>query len=354
MLVLFLITGVGTILWLLLMAFGTNAGFIQGFNQVMGTGAYEAMISTANQAGRVVDPAQSGRNSFYALIYAFQMYSGFQMIGYFAGEIKRVSRSAIQAIMLALAAGALFFILGALIVSRYFGNDFLGSVAFLANAAPDKLGLPLGAYLSSFIIFMTDNPVLRVLVALGFLATILWILLPQMLIITRNMFAWSFDRLIPSWVARVNERTHSPVNATIIAGILIYIMLLVTLLTKFWAYLVNLAGVGALVGIVVALAAIIFPYRRKDIFDKAPELVRRQIFGIPLLVWSGIFTLLSQALVAFVAFTTPAIGGAVTMVSLLSSLAVFILAFPIYLIPYFINKNRGLDSSLAYKELPPE
>jgi len=216
------------------------------------------------------------------------------------------------------------------------------------------LNLPLGPYLSSFIIFMTTNPVLRIIVALGFLATITWILLPQMLIITRNMFAWSFDRLIPSWVAEVNERTHSPVNATIIAGILIYIMLLITLLTQFWAYLVNLAGVGAAVGMVVAVSAIIFPYRRKDIFEKAPDIVKKSILGVPLLTWSGIFTLIMQAILTFVAFTTPAIGGGVSMVSLLSSLAVFVIAFPIYLIPYYINKKRGLDPSLAYQSLPPE
>ena len=354
MLVLFLITGVGTLLWLLIMALGNNNGFIAGFNGLMGANAYQGMIQTAKEAGRTVDPAQSGRYSFYAMIYAFQMYSGFQMIGYFAGEIKRVSKSAIQAIMVALAAGALFFIIGALVVVRYFGNEFLGAVAFLANSAPDKLNLPLGAYLSSFTIFMTNNPLLRIIVSLGFLATIIWILLPQMLIITRNMFAWSFDRLIPSWIAQVNERTHSPIIATIIAGVLIYVMLLVTLLTKFWAYLVNLAGVGALVGMVVAAAAIIFPYRRKDIFDKAPSLVRKTIFGVPLLTWAGIFTLITQGLVVYVAFTTPSIGGAVSMGSLLASLAMFIIAFPLYLIPYYINKKRGLDNSLAYKELPPE
>ncbi len=354
MVVLFIMTGIGTIIWLLMMVFGSNQGFIAGFNNVMGADAYQSLIGRAAEAGRTIDPTQSGRNSFYAMIYAFQMYGGFQMIGYFAGEIKRVNKSALQAIMTALGVGALFFILGALIVVRYFGSDFLGAVAFLANAAPDKLGLPLGAYISSFIIFMTTNPILRIIVALGFLSTIIWILLPQMLIITRNFFAWSFDRLAPNWLADVNERTHSPVNATIIAGICIYIMLLVTLLTKFWAFLVNLAGVGALVGMIVAAAGIIFPYRRKDIFEKAPEIVKKMVLGLPLLTWAGIFTLIAQGLVAYIAFTTPSIGGAVSMISLLSSLAVFLIAFPLYLVPYYANKKRGLDTSLAYKELPPE
>ncbi len=354
MLVLFIITGIGTIVWLLIMVFGNNASFIAGFKSVLGANAYENMIQTAAAAGRTIDPTQTGRNSFYAMIYAFQMYGGFQMIGYFAGEIKRVHRSAMQAIMTALGVGALFFIVGSLIVVRYFGAEFLGAVAYLANAAPDQLGLPLGAYISNMVIYMTQSRFLQVIVSLGFLATITWILLPQMLIITRNMFAWSFDRLIPSWVAKVNERTHSPVNATIIAGILIYIMLLITLLTQFWAYLVNLAGVGAMVGMLVAISAIIFPYRRKDIFEKAPAIVKRKFLNLPWLTWAGIFTLITQGFLTFIAFTTPAIGGAVSMVSLLSSVAVFVIAFPLYLIPYYINRRRGLDTSLAYKELPPE
>ena len=355
MLVLFILTGIGTLTWLVMMALGNNAGFVAGFNAAMGASAYQNMIVTAQTAGRTaVDTGTANRNSIYALIYAVQMYGGFQMIGYFAGEIKRVNKSAIQAIMTALAAGALFFIVGSLLVVRYFGYDFLSAVAYLANAAPDQLNLPLGYYLSSFVIYMTSNPLLQMIVSLGFLATILWILLPQMLIITRNMFAWSFDRLIPSWVAEVNERTHSPINATVVSGILIYVMLLVTLLTSFWAFLVNLAGVGALVGSLVAISAIIFPYRRKDIFDKAPALVKKQIFNLPLLTWAGIFTLITQLVVAYFAFTTPSLGGAVTMASLLSSLAVFLLAFPLYLIPYWINRRQGLDTSLAFKVLPPE
>jgi len=108
------------------------------------------------------------------------------------------------------------------------------------------------------------------------------------------------------------------------------------------------------VGMVLSIAAIVFPYRRRDIFDKAPSVVKKTALGLPILTWSGILTLVTQVVVAYVAFNAPSIGGAVSMVSLLSSLAVFIIAFPIYLIPYWVSKRRGLDTSLAYKELPPE
>ena len=131
-------------------------------------------------------------------------------------------------------------------------------------------------------------------------------------------------------------------------------MLIITLTTSFWSYLVNLAGIGALVTIIVSIAAIIFPYRRKDIFEKAPSLVKAKLLGLPVLTWSGIFTMITQLIVVAICFTVPAIGGAVTWISLLSSLSVFILAFPLYGIIYAINKNRGLDPKLAYVELPPE
>jgi Flp pilus assembly protein TadB len=117
---------------------------------------------------------------------------------------------------------------------------------------------------------------------------------------------------------------------------------------------VNLAGIGALATIIVSVAAIIFPYRRKDIFEKAPKLVQSRILGLPILTWSGIFTLITQLIVVVICFTVPAVGGAVTWVSLLSSLSVFILAFPLYGIIYAVNKSRGLDPKLAYQELPPE
>jgi basic amino acid/polyamine antiporter, APA family len=354
MLGLFIVSAAGTLFWLGIMLFSNNAAFVSGFNGIMGANAYQGLIEAAKTAGFGTSAATGGRNTFYAIVYAFQMYSGFQMIGYFAGEIKRVNKSAMQAIMTSLGIGAVMFVGGAFLVIRYFGKDFVSSLAFLNNTAPASTGLPLGNYLSSMVIFMTTNPILRAIVSIGFMATILWILLPQMLIITRNMFAWSFDRLMPQWLAKVNDRTHSPINATITAAVLILIMLVITLTTSFWAYLVNLAGVGAVVGIIVSIAAIIFPYRRKDIFTKAPKLVQQKVLGLPLLVWSGIFTLLTQGLVAFICFTVPSIGGPVSWVSLLSSLSVFIAAFPLYAIIYAIIKKRGLDPSLAYKELPPE
>ena len=42
---------------------------------------------------------------------------------------------------------------------------------------------------------------------------------------TRCLFAWSFDRLLPEKVAAVNDRTHSPVNATLIAVVVAEIAL---------------------------------------------------------------------------------------------------------------------------------
>jgi len=354
LMVLFGLSMLGTLLWLALMLFNSNASFVGRFELLQGTGAYKNLISAAASAGFTIKPGTGGINTFNAIIYAFQMYSGFQMIGYFAGEIKRVNRSAMQSIMSALGIGALFFIGGAFLVIRYFGRDFVSALAFFNNTAPADSHLPLGNYLSSMVIFMTGNPLLRVLISLGFVATSLWILLPQMLIVTRNLFAWSFDRLIPEWFAKINDRTHSPVNATVITAVLILIMLVITLTTAFWSYLVNLAGIGALVSIVVCIAAIIFPYRRKDIFEKAPKLVQSKILGLPVLTWSGIFTLLTQLVVVVICFTVPAIGGAVTWISLFSSLSVFLLAFPLYAIIYAVNKNRGLDPRLAYQELPPE
>ena len=36
---------------------------------------------------------------------------------------------------------------------------------------------------------------------------------------TRCMFAWAFDRLLPQQLANVNERTHTPVVATVINAV---------------------------------------------------------------------------------------------------------------------------------------
>ena len=354
LLTVFILNMIGLVVWFILMMTTDSSQFAANLNAAVGAGTYQGIISAAGSGGFHVVASAVGRNQWLMVIFAAQSFFGFQQIGYFAGEIKRVRRAAIQSVGLAWGLGVILFVGGALLVVHAMGGTFVQDAAYLFNADPSKYTVPTGGFLSGLSLFLTNNKALQVIVALGFCSCMLWILPALMMVVTRNMFAWSFDRILPDWMAKVGDKTHSPTNATIVAGILAYGFLLLTLYTAFWSYIINLTAMAETALIIVSLGAIILPWRRPDIFRTAPSLVTYRLFGVPLITWGGSLNLIICAMIAAFGWSTPALGGTIALPSLLASASMFLVAFPIYWASRLLNRRRGLDLSLANKVLPPE
>jgi amino acid transporter len=95
----------------------------------------------------------------------------------------------------------------------------------------------------------------------------------------RSFFAWSFDRLMPERLAAVNERTHSPILAILVAnGIIAAVVIWSVYSSAFQLVLGLIVLAGALAVIIVALAAIALPKRRPDLYQVSPANV--SLFGI--------------------------------------------------------------------------
>ena len=239
---LFVFIMAGTILWMALLFILPHSDFVTQFNANQGNGAYLSVLATANKAGFQILPTAVFLNTFSAIIYAFQSYNGFQNSGYFSGEIKQAPSSAMRAMIAALIFGAIGFSLGMLAIYHYYGQDFIGALATNGLVFPNSTALPFPAVMPSLGLFVTDNPIIHLIIALTFLAAIFWIQPPAVLIGTRNLFAWSFDRLLPGRIADVNDRLHSPVVATVIVAIVIELFTWITIKTSYFGNLLGLAG----------------------------------------------------------------------------------------------------------------
>ena len=354
LLTVFILNMIGLVVWFILMAVSDPSSVAANLNAAVGPNTYQGMISAAGNAGFHVVNSSIGRNQWLMVIFATQSFFGFQQIGYFAGEIKRVRRAAVQSVGLAWGLGVILFVGGSLLVVHAFGNTFVQDAAYLFNADPSKYSVPTGGFLSGLSLFLTTNKALQFIVALGFVCCMLWILPAGMMIVTRNMFAWSFDRILPDWMAKVGDRTHSPTNATLVAGVLAYGFLLLTLYTAFWSYIINLTAMAETALVIVSLGAIILPWRRPDIFATAPGMVTYRIWRVPLITWVGSLNLVICGMIAVFGWITPALGGTIAPASLIASASMFLVALPIYFISRAVNQRRGLDLSLANKVLPPE
>jgi APA family basic amino acid/polyamine antiporter len=358
---LFVFIMAGTILWMALLFILPHSDFVTQFNANQGNGAYLAVLTTATKAGFQILPTAVFLNTFSAIIYAFQSYNGFQNSGYFSGEIKQAPSSAMRAMIAALIFGAIGFSLGMLAIYHYYGQDFIGALATNGLVFPNSTALPFPAVMPSLGLFVTANPIIHLIIALTFLAAIFWIQPPAVLIGTRNLFAWSFDRLLPGRIADVNDRLHSPVVATVIVAIVIELFTWITIKTSYFGNLLGLAGFSALVGVIVSFAAVIFPYRRPEIFEKAPAIVRARFLGLPAITIWGALSMIVNAVLCYIAFTSPVFGGNPNVFDptflkgvLLSALGIIIPAL-LYFVSRAITRNtRHLDIAQAYKDIPPE
>jgi basic amino acid/polyamine antiporter, APA family len=231
------------------------------------------------------------------------------------------------------------------------GSNFINSIAYIA--AIGKNPLPMLPYLGYLTSFATTNPVLAILPSIGFLFAALGVVIAIVLLLTRVFFAWSFDRILPTRISEVDDRFHAPRNALVVVAVIGLIFCYLYYFTPALAYLTY--GSLGLWGpqIVVGLAAMLFPYKRKNIFQQAPQFVQKKIGPVPWMVIFGLATLVGSVFNTIIAILPVYTGAPINPLYIFAFVLTVIVAPVIYAITYYHNKSIGIDMSLAFQELPP-
>src|SRR5260221_4207888 len=217
MLITFAVVWLGMVIWLIGLAITGHSGFVANFNAHSGT-TLNAVTSAATKAGFSTGTAINWVGTTFAIIYAFQVFTGFQWTGYFAGEIKNVRRTATTSIIGALVISAVLYVLATFLVYNTYGFSNFGSIVYLGfNSSNSSMGF--APYLPSLVKFLALPGFLQIFVAACFVLSVLWWTPTGFLIATRNLFAWSFDRIAPARVAADNDLLHTPVVATITVSV---------------------------------------------------------------------------------------------------------------------------------------
>ena len=193
-----------------------NSTFISNFNaqypSVNGTSAYNAVVAAGqSQYGSYngVPPVLS-TTTLAAGALGLLGYLGFYYPAYFAGEVKQNRRSQI----LAQVGGSMIFMVFVTIIFavEYFGEGpaFVNAIAGLWHIGSSANPYPTIPLSSGLSIFWTHNAALIVLFNLAFAGTIIVMFVSELFVLSRNIFAWSFDRVLPGAFASVNSRTRTP------------------------------------------------------------------------------------------------------------------------------------------------
>jgi basic amino acid/polyamine antiporter, APA family len=352
----FIVAVVGTLVTLFVFLSSSAGDFVNAFNQFMSANAdlpnaYNAVIDQARDAG-FSQPATTLGGALFALPLGYWVFIGFTYSAYIGGEVKEPQRVQSRAMLASLFFGYVSYMVIMAVYYNVVGTEFNNAAAYLQYGEGSPI--PVAGTLNFFAGLLTTNVFLNVLMGLSFFLWHFLLLFVMFTICVRNMFAWSFDQVMPTWLTRLTNETRVPWSATVAVAILAAILLWASIFTPLFDYVFNYIAIFSIAFWITSFAAILLPYRRRELFESAPQTVQRRIGGVPLITIAGVVNLILFSVILYSSFTLPAFSGPVGPASLIFLFGIYLVGLAIYYVAAAIRRRQGTDFNLLYSEIPPE
>ena len=355
--VLFVPAIIGSFVTLVVLLTTTRSEFVSRFNSFMADRAhgqtYDSILAAADKAG-FVEKASTVGALLLAVPIGYYIYIGFTYSTYIGGEVKEPARTQPRMIAATLAFAAVMYLLCLWRFYDIVGQDFVNSVIYLNDNAKGGSGLPVDPVLNFFTGIMTGSTILNVLMAISFFLWNFLLLFVIAMVCTRNLFAWSVDRVAPDALTKVDRRFHAPWVATLVIIACAEILLALFVFTTIFDNVSNYIVLFSIAFWMASFAAILLPSRRPEIFAAAPDYVQKRVGGVPVITLLGIGNLVLFSMVLYSAFKLPAFSGPTGSGAVLFVIGVYVSGVVWYLAAKAIQKRRGVDIEPLYREIPPE
>jgi basic amino acid/polyamine antiporter, APA family len=348
---------IGSFVTLFVLLTTTKAEFVTRFNSFMADRAdgqtYAGILASASKAGYVHQASTLGA-ILLAIPIGYYIYIGFTYSTYIGGEVKEPTKTQPRMIMATLAFAAAMYLVCLWRFYDIVGRDFINSVVYLNDNTDKGSGLPVDPVLNLFTGIMTGSTILNVIMALSFFLWNFMLLFVIAMVCTRNLFAWSVDRVLPDAVTKVDRRFHAPWVATLIIIAAAEILLALYVFTSVFDKVSNYIVLFSIAFWMASWAAILLPYRRPEIFASAPDYVQRRVGNVPVITLLGIGNLILFSMVLYSAFKLPAFSGPTGKEAVFFVIGIYLAGVVIYYAAKAIQRRRGIDLDLLYREIPPE
>ena len=352
-----IIATVGTFVAFIAFLVGNTADFTANFNALnadFGGGTTDSVITAAGTAG--VTPEVGNLDATLPAVFAimvFMMWNWWSV--YLSGELKSGSdrRRQLTVMFGGLLWDGVFIVMGLILFFKVIPYDLAAAL----NAGTEAYVIPSGPWYQFLASLVQNIGILAVIILGSFLFWSLPAMVGNTFMPIRSVFAWSFYRLLPEKFAEVNERTHSPVPAILLVMGLVTAMLAWSVLsTDFFTWLALGVEAGVVCVIIVAIAAILFPTRRPDLYQASPANVK--FLGFPLFYVVGPLSILVMLFLVWLTVTYPGLALAgdpdnVWQIPAFMGMIV-VIGLVLYYGAKFVRRGQGIDIDLVYKELPPE
>jgi len=229
------------------------------------------------------------------------------------------------------------------------GYDLLGHIGAVDPAALGLDFTPTFIELAGALVY--QNVFLVLVLGIGFLLwTYVWLPI-NFLASTRILLAWSFDRLMPEKLAYVSPRYHTPVVSILVVFVLGEISL------ALYAWQIVLHSIVGIFGwilsfLLTAVAAIVFPYRRRADFEASS--VNWRVRSVPVMSLVGGLSLVSLLVCEAVFWLDPFVGLRYLPNVQVLTVAVFVVGALLYYLAKSVQRARGIRVEYAFREIPPE
>ena len=236
-------------------------------------------------------------------IMVFMMWNWWSV--YLSGELKSGSdrRRQLTVMFGGLLWDGVFIVLGLVLFFKVIPYDLAAAL----NSGTEAYAIPSGPWYQFLASLVQNIGILAVIILGSFLFWSLPAMVGNTFMPIRSVFAWAFDRLLPEKLAEVNERTHSPVPAILLVMGLVTAMLAWSVLsTDFFTWLALGVEAGVVCVIIVAIAAILFPTRRPDLYQASPANVK--FLGFPVFYLVGPLSILVMLFLVWLTVTYPGAG----------------------------------------------
>lgn len=313
------------------------------------TNTYNA-IKASLGSGAVTQAPFNLKQTMISMTWPFTVLGFSIASAYIGGEIKGANRSQMWGMPGALLYSAIWLLVISFATLHAFGFSFLGNIAAVT---PSKVNLSFTPTFSELAATLTHHVWLALVIGLSFaLWTYAWLPI-YILTATRNMLAWALDGLAPAKIAEVSEKTHSPMVAIVLSSVLgigfLWLYAYDAAFTTITGFFGQVCGTFML----TSVAAVVFPYTQKDMFEGSP--VAWRVGGVPVLSILGVLSAIGMGVIAWAFLNDPQSGVSFAQpLMLYINIAVVLSGFVYFYVAKWVRSRQGIDIGLAFAEIPPE
>ena len=175
---------------------------------------------------------------------------------------------------------------------------------------------------------------------------------------TRVIFAAAFDRVLPAWAANISAKRRVPYGSLVLMIVpSLVISALYAYRPSFTSVFLDATAVLALTFLATVVAAVILPWRRKDLYEASP-IAQYKIGGVPTITVVAVITAIFLLFMLFEwSFNADNLYGTSfqkTTNSVIYFVATYVVAIAIYVAARIIRSRQGIDLRRIHHEIPVE